>query len=304
MSSATASTLPPARIPADWPHRAHSRSITAGGLDWHVQCLGHGPTLLLLHGSGGSAHSWAPMLPALAAHATVVAPDLPGHGWTRGTGHQQLGLPEVARALQALLQALALPAPCMVVGHSAGAALALRWALSQAQRPPQALLGFNPSLVAPPAVYTRLLGPLVTPVITSSPVAALVSGWGIRAGLVRRLLDSTGSRLEREQQARYETLFSLPEHVRGTLGFMAAADLDSLMAQASPLAPRCHFVLGETDAWVPAAPLRRLIARALPEAGVEAWAGGHLLHEVEPERATATVLGRLATVSHPHDTPI
>lgn len=289
----------PTRVPADWPHRAHSRSVAAAGLEWHVQHMGRGPTLLLLHGSGASAHSWADLMPSLARHATVVAPDLPGHGWTLGARLAELSLPQVATALQKLLEALAVPSPALVVGHSAGAALALRWALSQEVGGQARLLGFNPSLVPPPAVYTRLLGPVVTPLATSSPVASLVAAWGSRAGLVRRLLASTGSTLSPAQTARYETLFKRPDHVRGSMGFMAAADLDALMAAAAPLGPRCHFVLGERDAWVPPAALHRVIGRALPEAGVESWAGGHLLHEVEPARAAATVLQHLARAMAP-----
>lgn len=287
----------PHGLPADWPHRAHSQRVRAGGLDWHVQTIGKGPAWLLLHGSGASAHSWAGLVPALAAQARLIVPDLPGHGWTRSSRDTPLGLPEAAAALQALLVAVDAPSPAVVLGHSAGAALALRWALSQAPEPPAAILGFNPSLVPPPAVYTRLLGPLVTPVLTSSPVAGLVSGWGVRAGLVRRLLASTGSLLPRADTARYETLFSLPAHVRGTLQFMAASDLDAVMAEAGPLGARCRFVLGERDAWVPPTPLRRLLAQRLHEAHIEAWAGGHLLHELEPDRAAAWVLAQAASAA-------
>src|SRR5271154_7078654 len=41
---------------------------------------GHGPTLLLLHGYPQTWYSWDDILPALAQHFTVVAPDLPGAG--------------------------------------------------------------------------------------------------------------------------------------------------------------------------------------------------------------------------------
>jgi len=51
---------------ADWPNRAASRKLRAGGVDWHVQILGRGPTLLLLHGTGASTHSWRDVAPLLA----------------------------------------------------------------------------------------------------------------------------------------------------------------------------------------------------------------------------------------------
>ena len=36
----------------DWPNRAYSRFVNAGGLYWHVQVMGDGPVLLLIHGTG------------------------------------------------------------------------------------------------------------------------------------------------------------------------------------------------------------------------------------------------------------
>ena len=43
---------------------------------------GHGKPLLLVHGLGGTRHSWDPILPALARAREVIAIDLPGHGQT------------------------------------------------------------------------------------------------------------------------------------------------------------------------------------------------------------------------------
>ena len=44
--------------------------------------FGHGKPLLLVHGLGGTRHSWDPILPALARAREVIAIDLPGHGQT------------------------------------------------------------------------------------------------------------------------------------------------------------------------------------------------------------------------------
>ncbi len=275
--------------PAGWPQREHSRAVQAGGLDWHVQVAGSGPTLLLLHGSGASAHSWADMLPLLSPHATVVAPDLPGHGFTTGARVAELTLPRGREALAALLRALDLPAPQWVVGHSAGAALALRWALDAAQ-PPRAVLGLNPSLVAPPAVYLQWAAPFVNPVATSGPVTRLLARLAGPTGFVDRLLDSTGSAVPEAQRARYRQLFADPAHVRGAMGFMAAADLPGLLPACARLPCPAAFVIGERDRWVPQGPLRSVLARHLPQAEVQAWSGGHLLHEEQPARAAGWLL--------------
>jgi magnesium chelatase accessory protein len=282
----------PARLPADWPHREHSRSVAVGALDWHVQVMGRGPTLLLLHGSGASAHSWADLMEMLAGHATVVAPDLPGHAFTTGATTADMTLPGMQAALAGLLTALKLPAPVLVAGHSAGAALALRWALST-PRPPVALVGFNPSLVAPASVYTDWLAPLINPVATSAPVAQLLAGLAVRTGMVDSLLNSTQSVLPAAQRERYRLLFGRPDHVRGAMGFMAAADLPALLADSARLPGAVHFIVGTRDAWVPEASLQPVIARHFPQARVERWVGGHVLHEEMPAKAASMLIGVL-----------
>jgi magnesium chelatase accessory protein len=198
------------------------------------------------------------------------------------------------------LDALKLPAPLAVVGHSAGAALALRWALGAAT-PPQTVLGFNPSLVAPPVAYMQWLAPLVNPVFTSLPMARALSAVAARTGLIDRLLDSTGSTLSPALRAPYRRLFSDQNHLRGCLGFMAAADLPALLqdcaapAFASAFAPAftSAFVLGQQDRWVPEQALRRVITRHLPQAAVHAWPAGHLLHEEQAAGAAAWLLQQL-----------
>ena len=90
----------------DWPNRAHSRFVDAGRLRWHVQVWGEGPVLLLLHGTGAATHSWRALAPLLAEHFTVVAPDLPGHGFTTGGPAGGLAMPAMARAVGELLRTM------------------------------------------------------------------------------------------------------------------------------------------------------------------------------------------------------
>ena len=56
----------------DWPNRDASRFVTDGGVRWHVQVMGEGPVVLLLHGAGAATHSWRDLAPRLAQHAGVV----------------------------------------------------------------------------------------------------------------------------------------------------------------------------------------------------------------------------------------
>jgi magnesium chelatase accessory protein len=284
----------PARLPRDWPHREFSLSANVGGLQWHVQVAGRGPTILLLHGTGSSAHSWADLLPTLAEVSTVLVPDLPGHGYTTGASQASLTLPRIAADLDALLCSLQLPPVKVVVGHSSGGALALRWACA-ARRPSCAVIGFNPSLVPPPALYTTLLSPLLTPIATSSLVTSFLAAMSARGKMVDGLLDSTRSAIPPAQRARYATLFSDAGHVRGTMGFMAAADLPALLAEIRGRPDiQSTFVLGSQDYWVPEQALRRIIEGSFPDAKVLRWDGGHLLHEAQPERAAHLIRAVLA----------
>ncbi len=123
-----------------WPNRAFSRFVRAGGLRWHVQVIGQGgtderPIVLLLHGTGASTHSWRALAPLLARRCTVVALDLPGHGFT-GTSAKAEGfsLPAVASGIADLFRVLDL-SPALVAGHSAGAAVAARLCLDGAIAP-------------------------------------------------------------------------------------------------------------------------------------------------------------------------
>lgn len=56
------------------------RRRDAGGMSTAVLEAGDGPPVALLHGQGGWAGIWLPVLPGLAATHRVVAPDLPGLG--------------------------------------------------------------------------------------------------------------------------------------------------------------------------------------------------------------------------------
>ena len=283
-------------LPADWPHRAHSHAISAGGLHWHVQWLPAPgtarPLLVLLHGTGASVHSWAGVIDALRGEVSVLAVDLPGHGYTAGATPQMLGFDRMAAALQSLLLGLRAQGPMVVAGHSAGAPVALEWAWQQQRTPSaefhiDAVLGLNPSLVPPPALYNRLLGPVLAPLAVSRPTASVLGRLAGSTPLIDQLLQSTATPLTGAQRERYRQLFSRPAHVRGALGFMAAADLPGLLKRTAALAVPFHCLLAEDDPWVRAQPLRRVLAEYFPQATVRGERGGHLLHEAHPARVAA-----------------
>ena len=141
----------------DWPHREASQFVKAGALRWHVQLFeSHqrnapqaAPVAVLIHGTGASTHSWRDLAPLLAKHFTVLTMDLPGHGFTDmpagSTLSPQLSLPGMADALGALIATVGMT-PALVIGHSAGAAIAVRMCLDGTIAPSM-VIGLNAALL-------------------------------------------------------------------------------------------------------------------------------------------------------------
>ena len=129
-------------IPADWPYRRASQHIQCGRHLWHVQDIGTGPLLLLIHGAGGASHSFRHLIPLLIGDYRVITLDLPGQGFTVMGPGTACNLDAMATDIAALA-AQQLWAPFAIIGHSAGAAIALR--VSELT-PPKAVIGINAAL--------------------------------------------------------------------------------------------------------------------------------------------------------------
>lgn len=90
------------------------------------------PALLLLHGAGCTALSFAAIAGILRGHIAVIALDLRGHGATTAEGEMDMSTlcEDVCEAVRALYAPQPVP-PLIVGGHSMGGALAARIAASQ-----------------------------------------------------------------------------------------------------------------------------------------------------------------------------
>ena len=109
-------------------HPATGERFTLAGAGLHFTKSGSGPAVVLVHGANGTSDDFPPGLIAdLARDHTVLALDRPGHGWSDAPSGP-LGLEQNAAAVLALVHGLGI-APVTLVGHSYGAAVALRAAL-------------------------------------------------------------------------------------------------------------------------------------------------------------------------------
>ena len=273
--------------PPGWPHAAHSRHV-AGVHRWHVQEMGAGPDLLLIHGAGGATHSWRGMMPLLARAHRVVALDLPGQGFTVRGPRGREGLEEVSADIAALCRAEGW-APRGLVGHSAGAAVALRLA---GVLGPERVALVNAALGDFPGL-AGLLFPAMAKLLAANPLTALaVSGLATRAA-AERVIRSTGSEIDAEGLDCYARLFADRGHVDATLRMMARWSLARLRRDLPRIDVPVLLLAADGDGAVPpavsdeaAAMLPRGEARRLPGLG-------HLAHEEAPERVAAAVLAFL-----------
>jgi magnesium chelatase accessory protein len=275
----------------DWPNRDASAFVTAGGLRWHVQRRGTGPCILLVHGTGAATHSWAGVLPLLAARFQVVAPDIPGHGFTESPPAHRLSLPGMAGALASLVVELGVR-PALAVGHSAGAAILARMCLDGAVAP-AGLVSLNGALLPLGGLAGRIFSPAAK-LLAALPLVPSVLAWrGADPGAIARLMADTGSRLDARQVEFYRRLIATPGHVAATLGMMAHWDLDALARDLPHLAVPLVSIVGGNDRTVPPADARR-VAALVPGARVETQPRlGHLAHEEDPADTAARIL-RLA----------
>ena len=271
-------------IPEDWPNRSFSRSIQTGDLYWHMQVAGTSPIhVLLLHGTGSSAHTWGNLFTELAKNYTVIAPDLPGHGFTKNNGKRNLNLDALADKLSELREALNIPYFDHIIGHSAGATLALSYTLKNKQA--KTIIGLNPALISLPNFYNKFVAPLLNPLVTSSFFTSVLTDLLPHTRMIDNLIDSTNTKLDTNKRARYKTLFKNADHLNGSLSFMAGADIPSLLEQCNQIRSSLTFVLTKDDGWIPAQALRKVIHQYFTQANVIEIQGGHMFHEANEKLA-------------------
>jgi len=288
------------RIPSHWPNRQYSQSVKLSGILWHFQLSKHPDantkSILLIHGSGASAHSWENIFISLAKNYTVIAIDLPGHGFTLGAQKAQLHIDEISKHLNELLEAIDTPSPDIIIGHSAGANCALALSL-RLKKCPDTIIGFNPSFVSPPRSLLLLLGPIVNPLFTSSLMSNLLAISIPKTNLINTLLDSTNSLLNQEQRKPYQYLFHQERHIYGTMNFMAASNIPQLLAKSAQINSKFIFVAANQDQWVSKINLMPVLHQYFPQATIHSEQGGHLFHEVNPEKSIEIIQQTIENIS-------
>lgn len=272
-----------------WPNAHHSQFIQAGGIQWHVQIMGQGPVLLLLHGTGSGSFSWRGLMPLLSAHFQVIAPDLPGHAFTSRGPEGSLSMQGMSEGLRALLLQLNVT-PSIIGGHSAGAAIAANMLLQQRALSQTQLIGFNPAWLPLPGLPSLIFRP-------AAKLAAInpVSAWATaklasKPAMIEKSIVQTGSHLDAEGLALYQSVFSHSGHVHSVLNMMAAWQLDTLSKSLPQLQNKVSILVGMQDQTVPPS-MAHEACKLMPQARVFEQHGlGHLAHEEDPAGTAQLIL--------------
>jgi magnesium chelatase accessory protein len=264
---------------ADWPNADASYFAPSGKHSWHIQKKGSGATVLLLHGTGASTHSWDGLFQRLSLTCKVIAIDLPGHGFTRLGTKQRSSLTHMAADIMTLCQDQKI-VPNFIIGHSAGAAIALELSKSL---PLSGVIGLNAALSKFGGIASWAF-PMIAKFISLNPfVPSYLAGLGRNPTRVEKLMKETGSRLNDVQLSHYKALFRDRNHVEGALLMMSQWNLERLLLNLDNLDTPTLLMTGAKDGTVPPK-VSRDIAVKLPAAqSLDLPDLGHLAHEEAPE---------------------
>lgn len=156
-ASARASAAPPTKpacsLNPSPPSGFTEHKVQVNGVGINYVRGGHGPTLLLLHGYPQTWYSWDDILPALAQHYTVVAPDLPGAGLSDApAAAADYTKKAMAADIYALMVKLGLSHNIRIVGHDIGTMVAYSYAAAHPRDVTKLVLSEAP--IPDPVIYT------------------------------------------------------------------------------------------------------------------------------------------------------
>jgi pimeloyl-ACP methyl ester carboxylesterase len=159
------------------------------GHDLGYRMAGQGQAILLIHGIAGSSNAWREVMPVLARHYTVIAPDLLGHGESaKPTGDYSLGA--CANVLRDFLGILGITR-VTVVGQSFGGGVAMQFCYQNPESCERLVLvdsgglGRDVSWLLRFMTYpgSEYLMPVIFPSFVRGPgdsLTRLLRSWGVR----------------------------------------------------------------------------------------------------------------------------
>ncbi|GAB93424.1 putative hydrolase [Gordonia rhizosphera NBRC 16068] len=265
---------------------------------------GSGPALLLIHGIGDNSSTWDDVIPILAQHYTVIAPDLLGHGRSEKP-RADYSVPAFANGMRDLLVVLGYP-QVTVVGHSLGGGVAMQFCYQFPRFVERLVLvaaggvtrDVHPALrlVTTPVAHeilTLLRIPGVVPVLRTGAraLAAAPHVPGIPSGISPR-------RMLNDHEDLMRVLGDLADPTASSAFLRTLRAVVDWRGQVVTMMDRAYLterlpvllIWGEEDTVIPYHHAQ-LVHAAIPHSELETFPGcGHFPFHADPERFTRIVI--------------
>ncbi len=262
--------------------------------------LGEGPALVLVHGITSSSRTWHEVMPALAEHHTVIAPDLLGHGGSaKPRGDYSLGAH--ASGLRDLLALLGITSATMV-GHSLGGGIAMQFAYQFPERLERLVLVDSGGLGNEVSIWLRAAtlpgSEYVLPLLFGRP--ARTAGFA-----VGNVLGRLGVKPSANMRGIAEGIESLGDGDARRAFVHTARSVIDPSGQRVDARDRLYLsegvptllVWGESDAIIPVEHGRQA-HELMPHSRLEVFPGaGHFPFNDDPERFATVLMDFVATTS-------
>ena len=241
----------------------------------HAEVRGSGPPLVVLHGFTQTGRLWGRFGDILAESHTLVAVDLPGHG---GSGAVRADLPATASLVAEAARTVVGDEPCVLLGYSLGARVALQVALG-ADLPLRRVvfIGVTAGLEDPAARERRRQADdsLADELEASGDVEHFIDTW-LHGPMFERLTPDEAGRAERLRNSAHG--------LASSLRLCGVGRQEPVWDQLRALACPVLALAGSDDIRFASHALR--VARLAPH-GVASLVpgGGHAAHLAQPEQA-------------------
>ncbi|WP_394820998.1 alpha/beta fold hydrolase [Pendulispora albinea] len=269
-----------------------TRDVSARGARVRLVEAGEGPALLLVHGCLSSRLVWEDVLPKLATHFRVIAPDLPGFGQSEKPppARYAYGFNAFAESLVDVVAALGL-GRISICGHGMGGSVALTLAARHAALVDKLVL-VDP-IVYPPR--TDALSRLANMPIVGPFAFKQLCGRTVFRSYFKDRVYAPDSTIPWNRVDHHFDLFNAPAAREAALATLRALhDTRPLVALLPRVAAPTLLVWGRSDRTLPVAQGRRL-ARELRNARYEVFECGHSPPEEVPDAFAEIAASFLAT---------
>lgn len=254
------------------------------GMRLHLRDSGpkDAPAVIMIHGFGGSLHSWEPWAQALSADHRVIRFDLPGCGLSAPDPSGNYGDARSMQLLLALMDRQGI-ARASIVGHSIGGRIAWTFAAAHPERVDKLVLVAPDGFASPGFEYGRA---------PDVPMTALLMRYVLPKALLRMSLEpayANPSFLSDALTTRYHDLMLAP----GSRDALIARMRQTTLVDPIPLLRRIQaptlLVWGESDAMIPLANSADYL-NAIAHATLVSLPGvGHLPQEEAAQRSLPAV---------------